>query len=296
MGRLAEAWDLATGLFADGFFSLVGAGCVLPALGVLLAYRRLPFATMAIPAAAGAGSAASYWLWPLLFEAAAHGTPHAPPFGFLLGGGAAGLVVCLAIIAGREGTTGSSESRAAIVFLAAGAVAELFLRASPYEEVAAPWLVNGRILSVLPEGRTRVLVACLAVAIGLRLLRRALLVTATDRDLAATAGYPERRWRFVTLALVSAASLAVVPELGPVVVLALLLIPASLGVPCAQTFRGAFIGASVCGGISTIVAFLAAVVGDLPVTPCLVVALVVVSAASRPLLQSRRPGRIARVT
>jgi len=298
MESIISAWELAIGLFADGFLSLVCAAAILPALGVLLAYRRLPFTAMAIPATAGAGAAFGYWVWPLLAGFTLDAPPTPPPPLLLVAGGLLILLLGIAFISGREERSGSAEPRAAILFLGATAAAELLLQASPYEEAASSWLRQGRVLSVLPEGRWRVILMTTLVSVLLLRHRRALLQTAVDRDLAVTAGLPERRWRFATLALVSLACLVTVPELGPHIVLALLLVPSILLVPRAVTFPRALLLTSLAGVSSAVCAFLTSVVLDRPVTPCLVLSTIAVSAALRPLaaLDRAGAGRLVRPT
>ena len=53
ISALQEAWSyLANDLFLDGFLALLVASLVLPPLGTVLALRRMPFVTIAVPALA----------------------------------------------------------------------------------------------------------------------------------------------------------------------------------------------------------------------------------------------------
>ena len=166
---LHEAIELATGLFRDGFLALVAAAVVLPPLGLLLALRRLPFVTIAVPALAGGGVAFAYFLWPLLAAggAAAGGGPLDPPPAVA---GHAGAALFLAAgfvwLAGIERGVGAErrlESASAVLFVVAVALSELLVIESPFEEIADQWLHHGRVLAVLEEGRHRVWGACALV-------------------------------------------------------------------------------------------------------------------------------------
>lgn len=299
IGALREAIDLSTGLFRDGFLALLAAALVLPPLGLLLALRRLPFVTVAVPALAGGGVAFAYFLWPLIAAAgtgAAGESSLAPPPAIAGHAGAALFLAAgfawLAGLARGGGEERRLESASAVLFVVAVALSELLVIESPFEEVADQWLHHGRVLAVLEEGRMRVWGACaLAGGIGIA-FRRELALAAIDRDEAHLAGLPNGRWLLATLALAGGACAVLVPELGPEVVLALLLVPATLLSPTARSLARLALSCSIAGFAAAILGFIIAVARDWPVSPSVVVALIAFCAAARgaTALRSRGAG------
>lgn len=281
--NLLEAWNLSTGLFLDGFLSLLGAAFVLPALGTLLVLRRLPFVAVAVPALAGTGVSFAYFIWPLVFVAAATTmTPPAILFQNLcafifLGGGFFWL--------SRVGSRERIENSAALLFVTALAFSELLLLNSIYDEFSHRWLHHGHVLSVLEAGRIRVLLTCLGLLIVAGFYRRELWLTAIDQDQAYLSGLPPRRWQFIQLGLVGVASGMIVPELGPQVVLGLLLIPATIGFPAARSMSGYAGTCAAIGVISTLLTFWISMIQDWPVAPALIVMLTLVSMIYRLIKQ-----------
>jgi len=287
-GALRDALDLSTGLFRDGFLALLAAALVLPPLGLLLALRRLPFVTIAVPALAGGGVAFAYFLWPFIAavggSSRAAGTLEPPPA--VAGHAGAALFLALgfawlAALARRGGEERRLESASAVLFVVAVALSELLVIESPFEEIADQWLHHGRVLAVLETGRDRVWGAC-AIAGGVALsLRRELALAALDRDEAHLAGLPPGRWLLVTLALVGGASAILVPELGPEVVLALLLVPATLLAPTARSLSRLALSCALAGVAAALLGFVIAVARDWPVSPSVVVALVAICGGAR---------------
>ncbi len=292
MNPLVESWELATGLFRDGFIALIAAGIFLPPLGALLSLRRMPFVTIAVPAVAGAGVAFAFWVWPLIATVDfASGSLAPPPISVQNFGALLALTLGIWWLAGRSDRRTPMETHSAILFVAALALSEIFAVESRYEEIADQWLHHGRILSVLPEGRNRVLAATFGAALFWWVFRRQLWLTALDRDFGRLRGLRAGHWLFITLALVGFTCAFTVPELGPQTILALLLIPATLLRPVATTLVQHACWSSVVGLVSVFFAFTVAVDRNWPVTPALTVGLIGLSWLLRWGLRSRRSVR-----
>ncbi|MEM7167993.1 MAG: metal ABC transporter permease [Planctomycetota bacterium] len=278
-GSLMETWELSTTLFRDGFVSLVVASAILPPLGTLLLLRRMPFVAVAVPALAGAGVALAYFLWPMLVVAARE-TLAAPP-AFAQNSGAAIVVGVALLWLSRKGIGERIDAAAALVFVASLALSEILLLESIYDEVAHRWLHHGHVLSILEAGRNRVVVTCVCLGLVFVLARRELWLAAVDREQATLSGLPAGRWLFLTLALVGSACAVLVPELGPQVVLALLLAPATL----LRSVCGSLVGyaslSAVVGTLSAALTFFVSVSQDWPVAPALVVSLVIIGTIAR---------------
>ena len=273
ISAIQEAWGyLANDLFLDGFLALLVASMVLPPLGTVLALRRMPFVTIAVPALAGAGVTFAFWLWPLIASAALAGDP--PPTAMQIGGALAILTIGLVILAARSGPEAGLETSSALLFLLALAMSQLLLVESPYEEIAHQWGHPGRTLSMLEGGRNRVILASIAALTIFVIFRRELWLTALDREFGQLAGLAPKRWLFATLVWIGAACAFLVPELGPEVVLSLLLIPGTLIRPVATTLGMHSILSGAIGAASVIVAFVLSTSMNWPVEPTITVVLI----------------------
>ena len=91
---------------------------------------------------------------------------------------------------------------------------------------------------------------------------------------AAAWGLAPKRWLFATLVWIGAACAFLVPELGPEVVLSLLLIPGTLIRPVATTLGMHSILSGAIGAASVIVAFVLSTSMNWPVEPTITVVLI----------------------
>ena len=273
ISALQESWSyLANDLFLDGFLALLVASLVLPPLGTVLALRRMPFVTIAVPALAGAGVTFAFWAWPLLATGLAAADP--PPTAVQIGGALLILTLGLLILAARSGPEAGLETSSALLFLLALALSQLLLVESPYEEIAHQWGHPGRTLSILESGRNRVLIASTVAIVVFVIFRRELWLTALDREFGQLAGLAPKRWLFATLVWIGATCAFLVPELGPEVVLSLLLIPGTLIRPVAATLGQHGLLASGVGASSVILAYVISTSLDWPIEPTITVVLI----------------------
>lgn len=283
MNSFLEAWNLSTGLFLDGFLSTLFAAFVLPAIGTLLILRKMPFVAVAVPGIAGAGVAFSYFIWPMIF-AIAYETLDPPSTFFQNFCAFLFLALGLYWLASR-GSRDRIESGAALLFVVTLALSEILLLDSIYDEFSHRWLHHGHVLSVLEEGRTRVIGTCLILIALAGFYRRELWLTAIDREQATLSGLPEKRWLLIQLFLAGLASGIIVPELGPQVVLGLLLIPATISFPAARSLSGYAWTCSTIGIVSALLTFWISMVQDWPIAPALIVVLALVSLTHRVIKQ-----------
>ena len=283
MSSLLETWELSTGLFRDGFFALLVAAFVLPAIGTLLVLRRMPFVAVAVPGIAGSGVAFAYFIWPTIF-ATAYETLDPPHTFFQNLCAFLFLALGLYWLSSRDSRE-RIESGAALLFVISLALSEILLLDSIYDEFSHRWLHHGHVLSILEDGRNRVIVTCLVLATVSIYYRRELWLTAIDREQAALSGLPERRWLLIHLSLAGIASGMIVPEIGPQAVLGLLLIPATISFPAARSLSGYAWTCSVIGVVSTLLTFWLSIVRDWPISPALLVVLAIVSLIHRVIKQ-----------
>ncbi|MGE4620193.1 MAG: metal ABC transporter permease [Planctomycetota bacterium] len=283
LNSFIEAWNLSTGLFIDGFLSLLIASIVLPAIGTLLVLRRMPFVAVAVPGIAGAGVAFSYFIWPSIF-ALAYETLDPPSTLFQNCCAFLFLTFGLQWLSSR-GSRDRIESGAVLLFVITLALSEILLLDSIYDEFSHRWLHHGHVLSVLEEGRNRVLGTCLFIAMLAGFYRRELWLTAIDKEQASLSGLPEKRWLLIHLFLAGVASGMIVPELGPQVVLGLLLIPATISFPTARSLSGYAWTCSTIGLVSALFTFWISMNQNWPVAPSLIVTLAIFSLIHRVIKQ-----------
>ncbi len=203
---MREAFELAPRAFEGGL--LVAAAC--GALGVLLRWRRLVWAGFAIPEAATAGAAFALGqatLLPALGVAALPASFGGEGLWVFLATALATLWLVPVARAARPG----GERSAAVCFLAASALAVLFVSRSQRgaEEVRA--LVTGKTLLFLSSGDVAALAWTLPPLLALILVFAGRFSAAAfDRDHARVAGHPvvllEGGFAAALLALVSLAA------------------------------------------------------------------------------------------
>ena len=283
LNSLLEAWNLSTGLFLDGFLAVLVASFVLPAIGTLLVLRKMPFVAVAVPGIAGAGVAFSYFIWPTIF-AIAYETLDPPSTFFQNLCAFLFLALGLLWLSSRE-SRDRIESGAVLLFVVTLALSEILLLDSIYDEFSHRWLHHGHVLSVLESGRSRVIGTCLIIAAIAGFYRRELWLTAIDREQATISGLPEKRWLLIHLFLAGVASGMFVPELGPQVVLGLLLIPATISFPAARSLSGYAWTCATIGIVSTLLTFWVSMIQDWPIAPALIVILAIVSLIHRLIKQ-----------
>lgn len=222
-----DAMALVQELFFDGFVALMVVSAVAPALGMLLVLRRMPLLGLAIPQMAGAGQAAAFYLfatWVTIDPA----HPEEPSATLQLMASVGGVFLGLVILAAFSRDRRFSGLDAGILFLAAMALKEVFYLESPYHQIFEEAIHHGRILTVVEEGRLRVIWVSAPILVALVVFRRALWTTAFDPDQARLNRTSPALWSFVTLISLGAFCALCVPVVGPDVVLTLLLVPPAL--------------------------------------------------------------------
>ena len=298
--RLSEVFDEVIHLVFDErlYFDAFFAGCVVaivaPWLGTLLVLRRMPFFAVAVPQVAGAGVAFAFYLFPLLqphvVDDALHPADIETPSNLLqlsCSAGATLIGLLVLALAGRSGKT--TGTHAAVLFVVAYALSEVFVLESAYGEVADDALHHGRLLSILPDGRDQVIVASIAVMAVAFLTGRCLLRAAFDSDLARLQGIGAGRWLFITLLLVGALCSSTVNQVGPEVVLALLVIPPAVlrsATPSLALYAPA---CSLAGLLGMASSFVLAVGKDWHVGPALILSTLLTSVLVAMVLTGLKP-------
>ena len=260
-------------IFGNGFWSMVAVGITAPSVGTLLILRRMPFLGIAVPQVAGAGVALSFLVYPLVGASVADvmhpSDVEPPPITFQLAGAALALLLALSILAllGRRGR--ATGVHAAVAYLIALGLSELFLLESRYEELADQWLHHGRVLTVLPEGMYLVLAAS-AVALCVTILCcRAFWVTAFDSDQARLSGLSPGRWLLITLLVIGGYAALTVPEIGPEAILVMMIIPPVILRRVTPSLRAYGPLCALAGGSGAVVAFYPSWNEDWPMGPSL---------------------------
>jgi zinc transport system permease protein len=278
--------DEVRGLYAAGFAAALVVGAVAPLLGTLLVARRAPLLALVVPEVAGLGVALSYFAFPAL-SALGLAAGQSPSHAVQMVGAAVGVGggLALAALIARPGD--EMGFALAIAFVLAGAGAEVLLLESRFHEFSEEWLHHGRLLTVLEEGAWVVAAGGAAAVLGFLALRRRLLRAAFDPDCAALRGERPRLSALQGDLLVGGFVAVVVPEVGPDVVLASLLIPPILLRRAARSTR-AYLALCVLSGASgAALAFVLALAWDWAMGPALTLATLAASSAIAVVLRLR---------
>jgi ABC-type Mn2+/Zn2+ transport system permease subunit len=274
---ISRTVELVGDLFLDGFFAIMALALVAPYLGTFLVLRRMPMLGLAIPQMAGCGQAATFFLFARFVAALEPGNPEPPPEILQVMGAGAGVLAGLLVLAISFGQPRFLGVNAAIVFLAAIGLQEVFFLESPYHEAFDESLHHGRLLTVLAEGRTRVVLTCALLLSAVIPLRRPLWLSAFDPDQARLMGYSPGTWLVATLVLLGSLSALCVPVVGPETVLALLIIPPAIlrgASPSLGLYGPLAVLAGVLGAAGS---FIVAVALDWPSNPAVVLSVLAAS-------------------
>ncbi len=245
---VAAAVALVRDFFLDGYIALVCIAITAPLLGALLVVRRVPLLALAVPQFAACGQAAIFWVFPVFVATFSDGVlPEPSAFLQTVASIAAVGLGMLLLFAGSARDLGS---RAAIAFLVAIALRDVFFLHSPYNEVFEDLTQRGRLLTVDGARRNTVaIVSALALSFVVAVRRRN-LIAAFDPDQARLLGVRPGTQRLATLLVFGLYAAIVVPIVDASVVLVLALVPPIVmraATPSLAAYLPLSVGASVVG-------------------------------------------------
>ena len=268
---ISQTITLIHELFFDGFIALLAIACVAPILGTHLVMRRMPLLALAVPQLAGAGQAASFWLFATMI-AVDTANPAQPGTWVQMLGALFGVAAGMAVLSFCGRGAQLTGAYAGLLFVVAAGLQEIFYLESPYQRFFEDAMHHGRVLTVGPEGRNLTLaIASIALFVAVA-WSRPLWTTAFDPDHARLQGRSPTRWLLVILVLVGVFSALTVTVVGPEAVLALLLIPPTIlrSATTSVTLYGPL--ASLAGILGVLLSFFVACAEniDWPLTPALI--------------------------
>lgn len=296
---LEQSFRLILDLFVDGFVSLLAIAIAGPFLGALLVLRRMPLVGLAGPQLAGCGQAAAHWLFAWIVVQPGQTDAH-PNSALQLFGAAVAVTVGLVAIGFASRDRRFLGVNAAIAWIVAIALQELFYLHSPFLHAAEQAAHHGQLLTVTPNQRNLVLVcAAVVIVVGGSLWRR-LWITAFDADQGRLLGFSPRRALTATLLLLGGFCAVSTPAAGPLATLTLIVIPPAIlrvATPSLAAFAPLSITAGLAGSIGGML--LACCEGvDWPPGPAITVCVIASSTGLALLLRLlrlvRRLMRIAR--
>ncbi|MCA8942503.1 MAG: metal ABC transporter permease, partial [Planctomycetes bacterium] len=221
---LCEAWNLAIGLFFDGFVSLLAIALTAPLIGVLLVLRRMPLLGLAGPQLASCGRAGAIYVSALVGGTEA---THAfePGHGALVAGAVVAVTIGMLAIGVSSHERRFVGTRAGIAFVVAMALQDIFYLHSPPHPGLEEATHHGHLLTVDAVGRDLVLGCCaVTLAVCWSTWRRQ-WISAFDPDQARLLGLSVRRELVTTLLLVGGFCAVCAPIAGPLSVFTLTLVP-----------------------------------------------------------------------
>lgn len=240
---------------------------VLAAVGALLQLRREAFLGVAVPQFATAGVAFALWLLPSFPAMQASFLEHGhPPMLYLLPFAAGAAFLALLAYGLRGGGT-PNPSLLAGGFAFAGALSLVFLSRSPSGANYAQTMLRGDVLFLDIHDFEALAAVCLLAAAFLWRARRTLLVGAIDPEQAVALHLPLRRVHGLQPLVLGSVIGCGVMTLGPVLVFSLLFLPPLAAAAVARNLRQ-FLGVSLALSLLTVVlAWVAAILADLPYGP-----------------------------
>jgi len=251
---------------------------VAPYLGAHLVLRRMPLVALAIPQTAGCGQALAFLLAARTLTGSSWVEDRVPTTELQLLCAFGLIVVVLLVLSLANRRSNFAGVHAGLVYLAAIALREIFFLESGGVEEVHDLLHHGRILTVGVEGRNIIAITCAVVLIAVWGARRRLWLAAFDTDEMRLQGRSPRIWMLYTYLLIAALCTFCVQELGPEVILSLMLIPPAIVRPFCPRLAY-FVPLSVIAAISgSLVAFFLSVQKDWPASPAMVASLLMTSA------------------
>lgn len=251
----------------------LGAGALLPLLGLWVVVQRVPFLGVTLAQVAAAGVALGLLLG-------------APPLALGMG---ATLVVAASIVAaaGRGGSArdGAGDETLAALFCASSALALVFISSSPADLDEVAHVLHGNLIYARADDVTLTLAALTGAVLLLALFRRPILFSVFDPETAAAAGLATRGWMFLLFAVLALVLALSMRTTGSLLSFAMLVLPALAALALRRGLLGTWLAASLLGLFGTAAGFLLAVTADLhlesAITLCLAAELPICSAFRR---------------
>jgi zinc/manganese transport system permease protein len=227
-------------LFGPALAALAACACAAPLVGAFLHARGSAILGLALPQAALLGLVVGQVLVGHTHTTAASLAP--------LFGSAVAVVLALVLLYTRERSSGSEASRAAAVFVVAGAAVVLVGHLAPAGALEVEALMRGEILGVGSAELAVVLTTALLVVAHVAWRWRFIAAVGEDRVAAALHGCDVRREELAFAAAVAAVAVVCTATLGPLPLFALLVLP-PLGVQRMAWSTVAFLVLSVLVGL-----------------------------------------------
>ncbi|TBR19114.1 metal ABC transporter permease [bacterium] len=282
-------------LLHHAVYGSLAVGFVCPLVGVYIILRRMVFWGVALPQVSAAGIAAALMLQGLGYawlSGGEAGERHLAIVGAVLFTGAA--ILALAWLERRGGSVG--DGRLGALYAAAGAATILCVAWNAAGETEMMGLLKGEIVSISESDFHAMINAFAAIAAGLFLFQKELLLVSFDRDMAVTLGRSVVVWDALLYLMVGLTVSLGVMTVGPLVIFGLLVLPPMAALPWARSMGALSVLASLAGGLSALGGFLLSYSYDLPLGPVIVGAATAAwaaSAALRALVDLRNGGRAA---
>ncbi|MHC4824189.1 MAG: metal ABC transporter permease [Planctomycetota bacterium] len=270
---LIQDFDLYVELFGLSFLASLVVGLVLPLVGALMLLRREAFLGIAVPQFAAAGIAFGLLVLPWFPTMTAYFLDHGhPPMTYLLPFAAGAACLSLSLFGALSQGQRDRGAVLAGAFATASALSILFLSSAPAGSNLAETVMRGEVLLLDIHGLEVLAGVCIACLVFLILCRRALLVSAFDRDQAVALGLPVRLVGYLQLLLIGCTIGAGVMTVGPVLVFGLLFLPPLAARALARNIRGYLRWVSCLGLGSVLTAWPLSLELDLPYGPAAVTA------------------------
>ncbi len=248
-------WEL--GVYRDPVLAALVSGLALGALGVFIVLRRAVFVTVTMSQAAGLGVALAFYVETRL------GLAVSP----LAGAFVAALLVAVGLALASERARLPREAVLGAAFVGCSALAVIVGNRLSAESHDLSSILFGSAVVVTPEDlRTVTLVAGVVLA-ALVVGFRGFLFAGFDRESARVQGLPVRLLELALWGLVTLAVAATTGALGALPVFALVVLPALGALAVARRVGNAVLLATLLGGASGALGYVAAFFGEAPVGP-----------------------------
>lgn len=258
-------------LLHHAVYGSLTVGLVCPLVGVYIILRRMVFWGVALPQVSAAGIASALMLqgWGVTWLSGGHeGERHLAIVGAVVFTGAA--ILALAWLERRGGSGG--DGRLGALYAAAGAATILAVAWNATGETEMMGLLKGEIVAISESDLHAMINVFAAIAAGLFLFQKELLLVSFDRDMAVTLGRSVLVWDAVLYLMVGLTVSLGVMTVGPLVIFGLLILPPMAALPWARSMTALSLTASLIGGASGLGGFLLSYSFDLPLGPVIVAA------------------------
>lgn len=259
-------------LLHHALYGSIIVGFVCPLVGVYFVLRRLVFWGVALPQVSAAGIALAFLLQGFgvtIFAAGEAGEKHLAILGAVTLTTAA--ILLLSWLEQKSKTP--SEGRVGAMYAVSAAAAILFVAWNAQGETEMLSLLKGEIVTISESDFHAMLDILLGVCAAMFLFQREFLLVSYDRDMAVTLGRNALVWDSLLYLLIGVTISLGVMTVGPLVIFALLVIPAMIALRWANGMTSLSVIASISGGVSAFAGFFASYRLDLPLGPLIVAAL-----------------------